>query len=202
MAATRPYFLVFKGEKHIIEAPAAANAVQHVVGADISELRPARAAEVTAWVRAGNPIPVAGEEAAASSVIPGGDVATQTPAGDAVVSLDRDGWDERDALIWVQEQEGFTESAAACQAWGRISSSKRMTLKNFDIIRGAAPSFAEAVAYATTGAPPTDVEQIRASLEENPMSIDDLVEAIGEAKRRDLYVDRDVGALEDGTVQE
>lgn len=175
MAATRPYFLVFKGEKHIIEAPAAANAVQHVVGADVSELRPARAAEVSAWLRAGNAIPVFGEKTAIAA---SASAAEPDPA--------RENYDHHDATNWLIEQPGYSASATACAAWGEVVTSRRMTLEHFDIIRTAAPRFAEA--FTVTGdAPAIPVDAVRETLEDNPASLDDVVHAIGQAKRRDLY---------------
>lgn len=184
MAATRPYFLVFKGETYIIDAPSSALAVQHVVGADIAELRPARAAEVSAWVREGKPIPVAGEKVAAAVTTADPGVAKEPPV------------DVADVAAWLADQISDSPAAATgpvTSAWQRIVTSKRMTLEDFDIIRVAAPAFAEACAHATTGPAATDVEQIRASLEENPMAINDLVEAVEKVMKLDeaIITDRD-----------
>lgn len=171
MAKTRPYFLVFKGETHIIDAAQAAQAVQHVVGADVSELRPARAAEVSAWVRAGKEIPIAGEQALAaveSSTDTGGPI--DNPASDNLMS-DR-------AASWLLDLEGFSHSESANAAWREIVKNQRMTLENFDVIRTAAPDFSHAIAPFGVALTTDNIDEVRAFLEDSPMTLADVVDAI------------------------
>lgn len=68
-AIQRPYFIVFKGVEYMIEATSPALAIADVVGPDVTELRPARAAEVLAWAKANKPTRVAGSPRGESKTI-------------------------------------------------------------------------------------------------------------------------------------
>jgi hypothetical protein len=57
----RPYFVTYKGVRRLVEAANPGAAAHHVVGPDITELRPARASEVSQWYRGQFPVDVAGE---------------------------------------------------------------------------------------------------------------------------------------------
>lgn len=75
---TRPYFLIFNNQERMIEATSPAQAVRAIVGAAVTELRPARGAEVSAWLKAGKPMEDASAKPAAI---------VQTDANGALSSL-------------------------------------------------------------------------------------------------------------------
>jgi hypothetical protein len=65
---TRPYFIILNDKEHMVEASTQAAAIQHLIGGQVSELRPARATEVLAWHRAGKPVQTAGVKAPNATV--------------------------------------------------------------------------------------------------------------------------------------
>ncbi|MBX9814055.1 MAG: hypothetical protein K2X76_05075 [Sphingomonas sp.] len=59
MATTRPYFVTHKGIRRLVEATGPAEAASFVVAAEITELRPARGAEVNDWYKRQLPVDIA-----------------------------------------------------------------------------------------------------------------------------------------------
>lgn len=164
MANTRPYWLVYKGVEHIIEAGNPAAAVQHVVDTDITELRAARAAEVTAWIRAGKDIPIAGAK----------------PVEKSAPDASPDSWkpsdEQRGELSsWLIGEAAADDTKVLIKALGKMFDEGHMSLESFDAIRGFAPAFETAILGAINIlADPgnvdehVDLEQVRGSLEEKP----------------------------------
>lgn len=175
MATTRPYLLVYKGEQHIIEATAAAEAVRHVVGEDVTELRSARAAEVSAWVRAGKPIPIAGQKAEAPAT-------TQSESEDSHPSY-------KLLAAWLLNRQKAPRTDRGTQILvehvGEIVRSGHMDLDDFDKIRGQCPDFEKAIvwiieegALENENSTALDVDAIRGELEEKPFPLDVVMAAL------------------------
>jgi hypothetical protein len=184
MGATRPYLLIYKGKKHIIEAANAALAVHHVVGADISELRPARAAEVTQWMREKNEIPVAdGKRVDVAGVVEStpGVEAKPDPANDLIVA--KNGSDADRALLWFEMAAGFdrtdeantTSAAETVGVFARMHPRGVLDLMTFDVLRQRVPAFGELLVAGTVS---NTVDALRARLEEQPMTFDAVVKAM------------------------
>jgi len=178
---TRPYFMTLEGIDHMVEATGPAQAVRHVVGAALTELRPARGAEVAAWVRAGKPIPIAGLKASpsASEEDPG-----KPEQFDPVEEAE---FTAGDAFTWLSAWSTHPTKASE-PIWKRIVSTKRMTLEDFDLLRTDVPKFGEALATGIDGGKgEITVDGLRDHLQEDPMALDVIVGLIGDAKRAELF---------------
>lgn len=200
---TRPYFITINGVDRMVEATNPAGAVRHVVGAAVTELRPARGAEVAAWVRANRTIEIAGQKAAESSpgdttngaaqsgevIAPAGESEAIVPEGETVVDETVPVFMPEDAKAWLATQ---ICTKGARTEFDRVLGSGRMTLEQFDIIRTGCAAFAdvlvEAVNGAGTGPAICTVDDLRAQFEDDPATLEFVVGAIGEAKRRELFV--------------
>ncbi len=187
MAATRPYRLVFKGETYIIEAPGAAHAVQHVVGADISELRPARAAEVSAWIRDGKTIPIAGEKAAvADATMPevGADrIPLMEPGAKIEATALAPEWTDADVAAWLLAH-GATEATLA--TWAKCVGEQRVTLEHYDIIRCEVEEFGARLAPPVHADSDACVAEYRGVLEDNPLLLHVAIAVLEKTVREDL----------------
>jgi hypothetical protein len=184
-ANTRPYFMTLEGVDHMVEATNPAQAVRHVVGAALTELRPARGAEVAAWVRNGNPIPIAGQKSAAQPHRSEGDFtqATTVYAGD-----DDAEFTAGDAYCWLADWTTVPQVEIQ-PLWERVVSTKRMTLEDFDSLRTAVPKLSEMlVELIDGGAGAVTVDGLRAQLEEQPMEIEVVVGLIADAKRAENFL--------------
>jgi hypothetical protein len=167
---TRPYYVVFNGKKFMVEAPSPAAAVRHIVGAAVTELRPARGSEVSAWHRANRTIEIAGAPRP-----------PELPEAAEPVEFMAD-----DAIDWLVEQ-GAT--ATGLQRFGDMRREQRMTLEQFDAIRLDCASFGLAVAEAIAGEDTSiGVDDVRGHLEDQPIAFDVVIGAILDAKRRELFV--------------
>lgn len=179
--AVRPYFMMFRGKPRMVDAGSPALAVQHVVQDQITELRPARAGEVSAWVRAGNPIESAGEKKVEQST---GDDNTRD-----------EGFDGADARDWLASLDAVSggDRAHAIAEFDRCAAEDRMTLMAFDEIRAVIPEFAVALATGPWAdkQPPT-CDDIRAAIEEQPMPFDRVVRQLGRHKHAVLNDDGSV----------
>lgn len=179
---TRPYFMTLEGVDHMVEATGPAQAVRHIVGAALTELRPARGAEVAAWVRAGKDIPIAGQKTPPAT-------AAGDPADDGSESQDDDATEftAGDAFVWLSDWS-TAPSKKIEPIWKRIVASQRMTLEDFDTLRTAVPKFGDALAQGVDdGAGEIGTADIRAHLEDKPMDLAVIVGLIGEAKRAELF---------------
>lgn len=163
----RPYFVTFNGDRHLVEAPNPEKAIQHVVGAGITELRPARANEVTAWVRAGKPIAEIGKSA----------------------TEEKPTFQFEDARFWIADQVGIAagvhvsdEQAAAIQVFDAIWEDGKMTAEQFDLLCASVPNFRGAVVndIDITGAD-------MVSLGTLPMGSDVLLQFIACRKQQELW---------------
>lgn len=162
MANTRPYWLVYKGEPHIIEATSPAAAVHHVVGADITELRAARASEVLDWSRKNKAIPVAGVKAPESM---------ESPPSQGSVKVGE--WLLANAET---KNDDATKSMLSALGYAYGSTEQALTLEQFDIICAACPLFGDAIvaAIAAEGETPLEMtlSDVRGVIEEAPVTID------------------------------
>jgi hypothetical protein len=187
MAVTRPYFLTINGVDRMVEAPNPAAAVRHCVGAAVTELRPARGAEVAAWVKAKKEIEEAGKRVADAPAA-GGEVVYQ---GDGTAIADLKPGESGalaqpfladDCIDWLTEQGATTRGLGM---FGQIRSEQRMTLEQFDVLRTDCPAFAAAIVAAINGgdaAHEITVDEIRGQIEEQPFPLDVVVGAIADAK--------------------
>lgn len=226
MAEKRPYIFTLGGKPRMIEAISPSAVVRFALGADLTELRPATGKEVTGWIRAGKTI----EDSTAPAAAP---TAAPTPAADpnaavvmgvdfsvepdtvtsAGISFAADGfkvddasWTADDAWKWVSEQpmvDGIADKFNPRMCWKAMQRDGKMDVEDFDAMREAIPTFAEALAWDTP-LPPLAKGEKRSQQSEGPnvagfretllkngpkgMSFDVVVAAIGEQKRRELYV--------------
>jgi hypothetical protein len=192
---TRPYYLVYKGNAYMVEAVGPAGAVKHVVGAEITELRPARGSEVAAWHREnpGKSIPIAGKTEPVAPAA--GDAASTTQVavggtGDLVADAAAE-FTADDAIAWLRET-ATVESVI--DTFIRVRAEQRMTLAQFDTMRVGCPAFEDAIIAAVSGLEgdselgPVMVDDVRAHLEDQPIPLSVVVGAIGEAVRNEFYV--------------
>lgn len=187
---TRPYFIIYNGVPRMVEAPNNASAVRHVVGAAVTELRPARGAEVAAWVRAENKIEVAGEKAvtaAADATMP--EIAAVTERVDPDPVKFFEDWAGYDRAA----TDNSLEASETLSLFKTMVSTGQLDLMTFDILRERAPEFGFAMIAAEAAVPRTDdatyvaaldaasesgLASLRARLEEQPMPAADVVRAI------------------------
>ena len=179
MATTRPYLLVYKGEQHIIEATAAAEAVRHVVGEDVTELRSARAAEVSAWVRAGKPIPIAGQKSESAAT-------TQSESEPLDPAYSESG---KLLATWFLNRQAPPRTDIGTRILveraAKIVRDGNMDLADFDAVRGQCPDFEKAIvwiieegALENENSTALDVDAIRGELEEKPFPLDVVMAAL------------------------
>lgn len=184
---TRPYFVTYKGFRRLVEAGSPAVAAQLVVGDDIVELRPARASEVSAWYRDQHPVDVAGAALSGGLYVGGAD-----NAGFSAV------FDAEDARDWLIEKLGggppenrkaFDAESPAAGAIARFMAIQQvgaLGAEDYRVIDGAAPAFGGAIA-ANAGRASVDIV---AELDGGEtIDFQDVVTAIGEAKRSELFID-------------
>jgi hypothetical protein len=188
---TRPYFVTYQGLRRLVEASSPAVAAQIVVGDDIAELRPARASEVSAWYRAQYPVDVAGKP-----LSPGFRVGDDA---EAVFTAD-------DARNWLIEKLGgglpgdrvaFDADGPAAGAILRFSAVEQMgvlSAEDFESIAAQCPEFSVAVGLHCSGEGKTPGEIAAELAGGEGIDFQDVVTAIGEAKRRDLFEDNDASA--------
>jgi len=189
-ANTRPYFIIYNGVSRMVEAPNPAAAVRHVVGAAVTELRPARGAEVANWVRGNKTIELAGEKPT---------TAVDDPTMSEIKPVERDR--SGDALKFFEDWAGFDreaddnsiESIETVKLFASTHLTGQLDLMTFDVLRERAPEFGDALVAAEAGVPRTDDEtyvaavlaatesglaSLRSRLEEQPMAAADVVRAI------------------------
>lgn len=185
----RPYFIILNGKEHMVEAAQPAAAIQHLIGDAVSELRPARAAEVAAWYRAGKPVQTAVGKPKAAAVVestPG----IETPPGpnDLVpaqsIIESSVKFDGGDAMHWFEQDKGFTKTARA--TWDAVVASGRMTLEQFDTLRSTLPAFSSALCFNPAHPEAAIVtDALRVGLGEKSMPVEVIIELIGEAVIRE-----------------
>lgn len=203
---TRPYFIILNEKEHMVEASTQAAAIQHLIGGQVSELRPARATEVLAWNRAGKLVQTAGAKPApapsATESTPGvarepgeTDLVTVPLTPEEIAAAEAGPtaqqiidstvkFDGGDAIRWLEQDVGFNKSARA--TWDSIVASGRMTLEQFDAMRKTCGSFVAAVAFdPMQGNMAINVDNVRSSLETAPMPIETVIETIGDAVTRE-----------------
>lgn len=187
-ATTRPYLCIFNGKAHMVDAKDPGAVVRHIVGAAVTELRPARASEVAQWARENKPIETAG---VAAPVVSGDAVAAdQTAAPQFTVS---DAWDWLDAQMGVGNGEVLTPTQdTAVRAINAAITAGQMSLMQFDEARAAIPALADAIAVKLSGGDGA-LDNARAMIEEQPIAFALVLEAIGDQKRRELYQDDPAG---------
>lgn len=182
MATTRPYWLVYKGVPHIIEATGAAEAVRHIVDQDITELRSARASEVSAWTREGKLIPVAGQKAESAK-----------PA-DAPQDANLPGFPNeagKHLIEWLLEYapKGLSDKQVReiIDHATVIAVEQKMTLENFDAVRALCPVFEKAVVWVIDmqridnsegSSVEVTTDDVRGELEEGAFPIDVVMAAL------------------------
>jgi hypothetical protein len=188
---TRPYFVGYRGVRRLVEATSPAVAAQHVVGPDIAELRPARASEVSAWYRDQLPVDVAGKELTAGQPL-------AVPADEAFSAAD--------ARDWLIEKLGgglpgdrvaFDADGPAAGAILRFSAVEQMgvlSAEDFELIAAQCPEFSVAVGLHCSGEGKTPGEIAAELAGGEGIDFQDVVTAIGEAKRRELFEDNDASA--------
>lgn len=184
-ASARPYFVTFNGVRRLIEAGSPAAAVAHAAGVLVSELRPARAAEVSHWYRDQHPIDVAGDDARPLSPglpVPGA-VPSPVPAQAFAVI---------DAREWVQRQfvpvaVGMVDKCfiGTLEIFDAMAIRGTMELHDFQALRTLCPPLVDAVAAGQ------GVESIEAAMfDDESIDFQDIVTAIGVRARRDSWATR------------
>lgn len=175
-ANTRPYFIIYDGKHRMVEAANPASAVRHVVGAAVTELRPARGAEVAAWVRESRKIEVAGEKAApAPPSLPGMEGAATDDAPQP-----KEGLGASSAALLLLAEVGPEHNAL--QIWADVVSMRRIELEQFDRLRVDAPKFVAAMSFnPSTPDRPFSVDEMRVILEDEPLPLDSILRRIGAA---------------------
>lgn len=183
---TRPYFVTYQGIRRLVEASSPAVAAQIVVGDDIVELRPARASEVSAWYRAQFPVDVAGKP-----LSPGFPV---VDTAEAVFTAD-------DAADWLIENMGggpredrtaFSSDSPQAGAIARFMEAAHLGAlggEDFELIAKLCPAFATAIGVHRLGDGKSYAEISAEIAGGETIDFQDVVTAIGEAKRRELFVD-------------
>lgn len=144
-ANVRPYFVTYKGVRRLVEAVSPAAAVHHVVGADIGELRPARAAEVAQWYRAQFPVDVAGDDRRGLSA---GVVLNPLPAFLAAPPRGPFGVDEARHWITQLRSTSIVEALARDKAlvvFDQMHARGTMEMHDFEAIRQLCPRLFEAI---------------------------------------------------------
>jgi hypothetical protein len=184
---TRPYFVTYKGIRRLVEAGSPAVAAQHVVGSDIVELRPARASEVSAWYRDQRPVDVAGQTLTAGLEV------------DASAEADFTSADARDWLIEKlgggppNDRKAFNADSPEAGAIARFMAAEQtgaLGLEDFTIIANQCAEFGAALAYGKCeGRPATSENIVEEFGDGEAIDFQDVITAIGEAKRRELFVD-------------
>lgn len=185
-ANTRPYLVVFNGVHRMVEAPNPAAAVRHVVGAAVTELRPARGAEVAQWARDKKEIEIVGATLAADTTVAADTSAVTHHAVDRAFTLFND-W------AGYEGSDSSDEARSTVQAFGDLAKTGRMDLMTFDVLRQGAPEFRSAIIALVMKVPRTEdpdyvaaldradaegLARVRAQLEEQPMPFDDVVTAV------------------------
>ena len=161
-AEKRPYKITFNGTEHMVEATGPAQAVRHVVGASVTELRAAKGAEVAAWVRSGKTIEVAADKIVAAPV-----PATEQP----VSAPPSEGLSDGEFYEWMLN---FVDPRSdTVKLWQEIVSRQQMTLDQFDQLRAKLPVVNEV--FADENSAVLSVDAFRARLEEQPMSLLELL---------------------------
>lgn len=186
-ASARPYFVTFNGARRLIEASSPAAAVAHAAGVLVSELRPARAAEVSHWYRDQHPIDVAGDETRPLS--PGIPVAGAefAPVPVAPFSL-------VDAREWVGRQfvavpTGMVDKARAStlEIFDAMAIRGTMELHDFQALRTLCPPLVGAIAAGQ------GVETIEAAMfDDESIDFQDIVTAIDVRARRESWAARGI----------
>jgi hypothetical protein len=188
--STRPYFIIYEGKPRMVEANSPAVAVHHVVGAAITEIRPARGAEVSAWLRGGKEIEIAGQKPADNS--------------QGTLVVEDGGFNANDARAWLVEQfADMRQAETTLPAFDRMAEQGHMTLEDFEEMRTLSGEFIAAVAEQdpteVDGERFVDIAEISNALKDAPMPFDQVVRLIGEAKRRELFEDVVEATVEHGT---
>lgn len=186
-ASARPYFVTYKGVRRLVEAASPAAAVAHVVSADIAELRPARASEVSQWYRSQFPIDVAGER---GRPLTSGVALNPVPAflqpPDETVPQEGDllltrtfGADDARTWLLSQTQIDQKQLVASLEIFDRMRTRGTMELHDFKALQDLCPVLIEAIASGQ------GVDMTEAAMREGE-SIDfqDIVTAIGTYDRR------------------
>lgn len=181
---TRPYFVTYNGQDRMVQATGPAQAVRHIVGAAVAELRPARGAEVAAWVKAGKDIEEAGQHPA--GVVVGYAEFTGDGQGKAVAS-------------WIADNAD--DAAKAVDLLGHIYRSHRLTLESFDLLRAACPAFGEAILIAIND-PEGEIitlEDFRGTLEDGTTSAALAVGSVMAAIEREALAANNASAGDEDT---
>lgn len=183
---TRPYFVTYQGLRRLVEAGSPAVAAQIVVGDDIVELRPARASEVSAWYRADLPVDVAGQPLSPGIAVGDG--------AEAVFTSD----DARDWLIEnmgggpPEARKAFASDSPQAGAITRFMAAEHigaLGAEDFQLIAAQCPSFGIAIGYHRGGNGKTADDILAELAGAEGIDFQDVITAIGEAKRRELFVD-------------
>lgn len=142
----RPYFVTYKGIRRLVEAANPGAAAHHVVGPDITELRPARASEVSQWYRGQFPVDVAGER---GRPLTQGVVLDAVPAflSRAVAAPLTPVFSASDARDWLAALNlGGKERLGALEIFDRMRDRGTMELHDFEALQQVCPPLIEAIA--------------------------------------------------------
>lgn len=138
----RPYFVTYKGVRRLVEAANPGAAAHHVVGPDITELRPARASEVSQWYRGQFPVDVAGDrgrpltQGVVLDAVNRAVAAPLTPVFSAGHARD-----------WLAALNlGDKEMLGALEIFDRMRERGTMELHDFEALQQVCPPLVEAIA--------------------------------------------------------
>jgi hypothetical protein len=149
MAKLRPYRIVWKGVPYMVEARDAATAAAWVVGIEVSELRAATPSEVSAWCRAGNDIPVAGEAKARAGELAAAGAVDEEAIGSDVVEGRFNATDARTWLLAeidaVRPKLDPQEQATALSIFDRMREHEAMDATDYRAMVHLLPTFSKAM---------------------------------------------------------
>lgn len=187
-ANARAYFITYKGLRRLVTASGPAVAATHVVGADITELRPASGAEVNQWYRAGHAVDVAGEKD--RTLTPGVIVVAvpdpSTPTGQDVTAMVAGSFstdDARDWLIMSLREAEENVRHGGIEIFDQMARRGTMERHDLSALRLIAPDFVDAIA-AGQGLEAIDW----AMQDDESIDFQDIVTAVAIRARRDGWV--------------
>lgn len=188
----RPYFVIFNNVERMVEATSPAQAVRHIVGAAVTELRTARGSEVSAWMRGGKEMEDATVKPAPAAAIDAATMPEVGKTGTVIPAVPQ--YTHYDAVAWIDEKlgidpgPGVTEGSqySAQELIAGVKMRGQLTLEDFDALRVIVPAFAEALSlYSHFGR--TSVDEVRRQLELQPMSYDQIERSLAQFNQDDKH---------------
>lgn len=188
----RPYFVIFNNVERMVEATSPAQAVRHIVGAAVTELRTARGSEVSAWMRAGKEMEDATIKPAPAAAIDAATMPEVGKTGTVIPAVPQ--YTHYDAIAWIDEKLGINPGAGvtegpqftAQETIAKVKATGLMTLEQFDELRVIVPAFAEALSlYSHLGR--ASVDEIRRHVDQDPMTYDMVERSLARFEQDDKH---------------